>query len=446
MLLYPDRSYKAFLLAYIYTTLPKVVSVLAQHRRDLAKALPKIQHILVRAGHRDKLPFFFGTLLLVYHAVMRGLQRNRAMAANKHGQVAGLVAAGAALVSYSLYKHAIRGSKTSAEVRAKRQDNISSELTATVLARALDSILRPVLAGTLALQPLRPIGDVLLFTASCYVIMFTWFYYPQRMQARYARWITAVADMDTELLEALRAIKQGRLIYGEKPLPPRESATHPSPPDADHLLGPMCLRYSQDPELGNTGITVPIPCYLVHATVSHNCEVHAAWRFWRGFKTGFLYIYLPLNLLLSLKRLKAARGSRTNLGRIVADLVRNSATSAAFLGSFIMLNWYCVCLARTRLGPKLFPRATAQQLEDTWGPGLGSALCGLSVGLESPHRQPELSLFVFSKAIDILALPQKFGSQYPGLDTLLFSLALGTLVQRKDNVKGYFGKLIKSMF
>ncbi|KAF5100957.1 hypothetical protein D0Z00_001088 [Geotrichum galactomycetum] len=379
--------------------------------------------------------------------MMRGLQRNRGIGATKkNGLVAGFVAAGAAFVSYSLYKHAISGSKTSAEISTKRQDNISSELTATVLARALDSIVRPALASSLALQPFWPIGDVLLFTASCYVIMFTWFYHPQRMQARYARWITAVADMDTELLEALRAIKQGRLVYGEKPLPLNQSATHPVSPDADHLLGPMCLRYGQEPELGNTGLTVPIPCYLVHATVSHNCEVHAAWRFWRGFKTGFLYIYLPLNLLLSLKKLRAARGSGANLGRIVADLVRNSATSSAFLGSFIMLNWYCVCLARTRLGPKFFPRATAQQLEDTWGPGLGSALCGLSVGLESSHRRPELALFVFSKAIDILALPQKFGSRYPALDTLLFSLALGTLVQRKDNVKGYFGNLVRSMF
>jgi hypothetical protein len=434
------------LLAYIYTTLPKVVSVLAQHRRNPAKASAKIRHILVRAGHRDKLPFFFASLLLIYHAMMRGLQRNRGIGATKNGPVAGFVAAGAAFVSYSLYKHAISDSKTSAEVSAKRQDNISSELTATVLARALDCIVRPALAGTFVLQPFRPIGDLLLFTASCYVIMFTWFYYPQRMQARYARWITAVADMDTELLEALRAIKQGRLVYGEKPLPPSQSAMRPVPADADHLLGPMCLRYGQEPGLGNTGLTIPIPCYLVHATVSHNCEVHAAWRFWRGFKTGFLYIYLPLNLLLSFKKLRAARGSRANLGRIFADLVRNSATSSAFLGSFIMLNWYCVCLARTRLGPKLFPRATAQQLEDTWGPGLGSALCGLSVGLESPNRRPELALFVFSKAIGILALPQKFGSRYPGLDTLLFSIALGTLVQRKDNVKGYFGNLIKSMF
>lgn len=419
--------------------------MLVRHRRDPSAAFTKIWHIIVRAGHRDKLPFFFGTLLLFYHTVTNGLRCRQGVGGKKTSRFDGLVAIGAATASYSLYKHAVKRA-TSAEISAKRQDNISSELTATVLARALDSLVRPALASMLALRPVWFTGDILLFTASCYVIMFAWFYYPHRMQARYARWITTVADMDTELLEALRAIKQGRLVYGHKPLPSDSRIANSAPPSANHLLGPMCLRYGLDPILGNTEFTIPIPCYLVHATVSHNCEVHAAWRFWRGFKTAFLYIYLPLNLVLSLKRLRVARKSGINMSDIVFNLLKNSATSSAFLGGFIMLNWYFVCVARTRLGPKLFPRATAQQLEDTWGPGLGSALCGLSVGLESPRRRPELALFVFGKAIDILALPQKFGSQYPTLDTVLFSLALGTLVHRKNNVKGYFGSLIKSMF
>lgn len=354
------RSYKAFIIAYLYQTLPKLVRTLvslAAKKISPPDALAKVKKVLVNTTRTDRLPFLLARLIFTYYFTDSVLTRvTRTGRARQY--VAPIAALAASYWAYSRYKRAVvkRGPP---ELARKRLLNISSELTATLTARSLDTLIRPLLSkATWIPSQLRGTGDVALFSASCFVIMFSWFYLPLRMQPRYRQWITDIAEMDSEFVDALRLIRDKELIYGE---------TNPH----ETLLVPLCERYSMAPELGNTTSTYPMPCILVHAGVTHNCELHALWRFKRGFKSAFL-IYLPLNLLLVLKR-----GDKVTLGALFKAL-KMAVRSSTFLASFIFLCWYSVCFVRSRVGPWLWPKASAQEIEDTWGPGLGSALCGLS--------------------------------------------------------------------
>lgn len=424
------RSTKAYLIAYLYTTLPRILRLTVTYRKSPLKLLHQIKHVLVRAAAPDKIPTFFFILLATYHLLSTRTSHK------------GVAAAISAFLAYSNYKSQVIA-HSGIDIGAKRLDNISSELTAMVAARAVDTLIRPMLAklwNPRTILGLRNAGDIAIFTSSCFVIMFSWFYYQDRMQRRYANWITALANMDNELLVALRKIRAGELVYGEPPAACMDpTVTIESNPEAAHLLGPMCLRYGIDPVLGNTCKTKPIPCRLVHTAVSNNCEIHALWRFYRGFLAA-IRIYLPLNMLL------AVRSGRFMTLKGWKIILKNSIRSSSFLGFFIFLSWYSVCLVRTRLGKVVYPKATPQQLENSWGAAVGSSICGLSICIEQPGRRPELALFVSAKAMDIAVLPKGFGSRCGLMDALLFASSIGVLVSRKNKVKGYFGKLIGGMF
>jgi hypothetical protein len=82
--------------------------------------------------------------------------------------------------------------------------------------------------------------------------------------------------------------------------------------------------------------------------------------------------------------------------RAVSDALRSSA----FLASFVSLFYYSVCLARTRIGPKVIPGEMVTPL--MWDSGLcvgaGCLMCGWSVLVESPSKRQELALFVAPRA------------------------------------------------
>lgn len=415
------RSYKTFLIAYLYFALPKIARTayeLYSKKLTLEKALLAVKRILIRTAAKDRLPWFLARLVLTFQLANSVLRPSRSAR-----PVAILLAA---YTSYAAYKSAVISHGPTDAISNSRLSNISSELTAMVTARALDSLVRSHKPGRR--------GDAPLFAASASIIMYAWFYFPQRLQPRYRKWITDMAQMDVELLDALRLIRSNDMLYGV-----------PNPHDT--MLAPICARIGLPADQGNTTKTVPIPCTLIHSNATSNCELHALWRFYRGFSTAFL-IYVPLNLLLTVKR-----GDPLTLAAL-RGILKSSSRSSAFLATFILLCWYGVCLVRTRLGPRLFPKATPQQLESGWGPMLGSVLCGVSIFIEDSKRHAELALFVASKALDIL-LPARFGERFMHLDTWLFTASLAVLVSKsggpgarghKQKVEGVFGKLLGIMF
>lgn len=222
------------------------------------------------------------------------------------------------------------------------------------------------------------LADAGLFAMSAAVVMWAWFYEPERLPRSYEKWIGEVAKVDTRLIEALRRVRRGIFIYGKD--------TGQAP-----LLESMCRDFGWPVEWGDPSKTIPIPCEMVHMGCGPSCEKHAVYRFARTFKFACA-TYIPLQLVLRLRKMT----SWAVLRRSIAE----GAQSSAFLASFVSLFYYAVCLARTRVGPKIFDQKTVTPL--MWDSGLcvgaGCLMCGWSILAEKSRKRLELALFVAPRA------------------------------------------------
>ncbi|CAI4212726.1 unnamed protein product [Parascedosporium putredinis] len=227
-----------------------------------------------------------------------------------------------------------------------------------------------------------------------------------------SKWISSAAAVDDRLIEALRLCKQGRLRYGQDT-------------GCADLLGSMCADFHLPIAWGDPAKTVPFPCELVHMGCGPSCERHALSRFFRSFAWSAA-TYLPLNLALQLRR-PSARG----LKRALLDALRSSA----FLGSFIALFYYGVCLARTRVGPALL--GTHLAARDAMDGGrcvaAGCFLCGWSILLEVPAAGPS-------------SPSSKYAREDQWKETLAFATSAALLftaaAEDKTKVRGVLGKLL----
>lgn len=182
----------------------------------------------------DKLPQFLVKLAVsypvVYYAVSK-ITSSQRLSSSASQQLVKVFVSGfvSSFYSYKSYTNAVaEKSKANPNIVKSRLDNISAEVTALVLARAIDSLIRQFFKSTLLRGATSPVGtnkrarynkvvknyDVFLFILGSFVIMFNWFYYPLRMQSKYRNWITAMANMDEELTTALRLIRDRDIEYG----------------------------------------------------------------------------------------------------------------------------------------------------------------------------------------------------------------------------------------
>ncbi|KAL1985080.1 hypothetical protein VTN96DRAFT_8315 [Rasamsonia emersonii] len=272
------------------------------------------------------------------------------------------------------------------------------------------------------------LADAGLFAGSAAVVMWAWFYLPERLPRSYAKWIGEAAQVDSRLIEALRRARRGEFVYGKD--------TGQAP-----LLGSMCEDYGWPIEWGDPATTIPIPCEMVHMGCGPSCEWHAASRFLRTFKFA-LATYLPLHLLLRLR----SRQSPTACIRAVKDAMRSSS----FLALFVSIFYYSVCLARTRLGPRLFDAKTVTPM--MWDSGLcvgaGCLMCGWSILAESAHRRQEIAFFVAPRAAATL-LPRRYDKKYQWREQFAFALSaaivLTCIKERPEMVRGVFGRVLASV-
>jgi hypothetical protein len=134
---------------------------------------------------------------------------------------------------------------------------------------------------------------------------------------------------------------------------------------------------------------------------------------------------------------------------VFLQITKGAARSSAFLATFVSSFYGGVCLARTRLGPKLFPKITPQQ----WDAGLciqaGCFLCGWSVLLETPKRQIELMLFVLPKALATVT-GRRYDANKQWIEHLVFSLSAAVvLTAAKENkavVRGVLGAVLNMVY
>ena len=224
-------------------------------------------------------------------------------------------------------------------------------------------------------------ADAGVFALSAALVMWAWFYQPERLPRSYRSWIRDAAEVDYRLVIALQRARRGEWVYGTEN-------------GQGSLLEPMCREYHLPAHYGNPATCVPLPCEVVHMGTGKNCEWHAIRRFLRAFKFS-MAMYLPLNILV-----RARSPSRT----AATQALKDAARSSAFLASFISLFYYGICLGRTRLGPRLLEGwgVTAQDWDSGLDVGMGCALCGWSILLEKAGRRAEIAAFVAPRAMGTL--------------------------------------------
>ena len=236
-------------------------------------------------------------------------------------------------------------------------------------------------------------SDALVFALSSGTVMWAWFYFPEHLPHAYNKWIGEAAQVDIRLIELLRRARRGELVYGKK--------TSQTP-----VLQSMCEDYGWPLKWGDPAITVPIPCEVVHMGAGPSCHWHATVRFWRAFRFA-LATNLPLQLLA-----KSRKPSFRAFKRACGEAMRSSA----FLGAFVALFYYGVCLSRTRLGPHVFSSDTITPA--MWDSGLcvrvGCILCGWSILIEAEKRRQELGMFVAPRALATL-LPRQYDKKVHSL-------------------------------
>ncbi|KAL1966107.1 hypothetical protein VTN77DRAFT_4855 [Rasamsonia byssochlamydoides] len=272
------------------------------------------------------------------------------------------------------------------------------------------------------------LADAGIFAGSAAAVMWAWFYLPERLPRSYAKWIGEAAQVDSRLIEALRRARRGEFIYGKD--------TGQAP-----LLGSMCEDYGWPIEWGDPATTIPIPCEMVHMGCGPSCEWHAVSRFLRTFRFA-LATYLPLQLLLRVR----SRQPATACIRAIKDAMRSSS----FLALFVSIFYYSVCLARTRLGPRLFGAKTVTPM--MWDSGLcvgaGCLMCGWSILAESPHKRQEIAFFVAPRAAATL-LPRRYDKKYLSREQFAFALSaaivLTCIQERPEMVRGVFGRVLASV-
>jgi len=300
---------------------------------------------------------------------------------------------------------------------------------------------------------LEYLGDPLLFSVSSALVMWAWFYHPDALPPEYNKWITRAAEVDGRLIEALRRCRSGALVYGQET------------GQAD-LLGSMCVDYNLPYVWGDPARTIPFPCELVHMGVGPSCEKHAISRFLRALPMAGA-TYVPLTLLLLFRSPSKLKSSRALLRAL-----RSAARSSCFLASFIALFYYGVCLARTRIGPRLLlplpPEylclpspptaqtlasksymrsllAARQRIDSGLCVATGCAMCGLSILWEKSSKRKDFALFVAPKALATL-LPRRFEKEWEVWEEGAFAASVAAVLTAAEEgggvVRGWIGGLV----
>jgi hypothetical protein len=271
----------------------------------------------------------------------------------------------------------------------------------------------------------RKMADPTIFAMSAAIIMWSWFYSTERLPPAYNQWISKAANIDSRLIQALRLVRRGEFVYGQD--------TGKAP-----LLKSLCRELHLPEEYGDPTKTIPIPCELYHCGTGKSCEVHAASRFWRSWKFA-MALYVPLQLLARLRHPSLDSPMRA---------LKGAARSSSFLAAFVAIFYYSVCLARTRLGPKVFSYKTITP--QMWDSGLcvlaGCVACGWSILLEKPSRRQEIAFFVAPRALATM-LPRVYDKQHQRREQAVFAtsvaLVLTTLeVGNPRHVRGVLGRLL----
>lgn len=329
-------------------------------------------------------------------------------------------------------------------------------------------------------------AEGLVFVVCCAQIMWSWFYHPERLPPTYVKWITNLATMDERLLVALRCIHSGgtplKWEYQSKEMTPdgvsllgslSEALGHPyewgdptrlpnTSAEAREMIATARAAAASSGHTPSHAHDVPgfilngaagprgrgqmggMPCELVHCgTGGASCYRNALYRWIRGFRMS-MAIYFPVHLLPRL--LFNPRGFLASPLPNLLRVLTGAARSAAFLATYIVGNWFPICLARTALLPRLFPNVPFNFWDAGIGPAIGSVACGFSIFIEEKRKRAEMALYVAPRALFAMVESARPGWLSQGEQTALwaerltFGAAVGTVVcaarYRPDLLRG----------
>ena len=237
--------------------------------------------------------------------------------------------------------------------------------------------------------------------------------------------------MDPRLIQALRRCRAGSFVYGED-----------KGEDARLLQG-MCKDYGWPVEWGDPEKTIPLPCEMVHMGVGCSCHWHALVRLGRTFRFAMV-TNLPLQFFV-----KVISRRKVSL-EIFVKAITDAGRSSAFLGAFVALVYYGICLSRTCVGPKLLSLQTVNR--QAWDSGhcvrIACILCGWSVLLEAPKKRQELAMFVAPRAL-ATQLPREYDARHFWKERMAFSLSTAVLfvMAQEDHstIRGMLGRLLNGV-
>lgn len=236
--------------------------------------------------------------------------------------------------------------------------------------------------------------------------------------------IKSLADIDTRLITALQALREGTWKYGEPALKRdvllegmvRELGLDPCLGSPIHLPkygGPLAdqiwRKYNVHGRHGIGGL----PCEVVHCgTTGSSCSGNATVRFGQAFIRALL-IYAPVNIQpvklicsstkIPFPKVHILPGLIVRPRQLMKQplpILLAILRSATFLSTFISSFWYTVCLVRSLVLARLFPKISHDFYDGPYGCILaGSLVCGLSIGIEKQKRRGEIALYVLPRAI-----------------------------------------------
>ncbi|EXJ54733.1 hypothetical protein A1O7_10074 [Cladophialophora yegresii CBS 114405] len=467
---------RAYGLAYLFTTAPRIFAFLRRVRRShlkLEEQLVVLRNVLFTSLQLNRFPTAAAVLIggattfpRLVSAILRWtisiFTRQKPLHLDKNVYLCLRAACSflSAWLAFGLLNRDEDWTRKRAESRAaavvddstvyvpKRQDLLSPshspsyagktiDFTSFAFCRALDVVIISAWSRTRtrSWHPerrtprlasfLRETADPSIFAMSAAVIMWSWFYAPERLPREYNHWVSKAADIDPRLIQALRLARQGNFVYGED--------TGQAP-----LLASLCRELGLPEDYGDPAKTNPIPCELYHCGSGKSCEFHALSRFWRSWEFA-MEIYVPLQVLALL---------RAPSSESILDGLRNAAISSSFLATFVASFYYAVCLARTRLGPKIVPYKTITP--QMWDSGLcvlaGCLACGWSIFLEKPKRRQEIAFFVAPRALATL-IPRVYDKRYQRREQVVFAASIAVVLttlksNQNRNVRGVLGRLL----
>ncbi|RFU28017.1 hypothetical protein B7463_g8333, partial [Scytalidium lignicola] len=451
---------RAYVLGYASSTLPRIITLLLTHltrhrrkrpniagdRKPDVPFLTSLKAILKSALEGQRFPTFCAALIPLRKVIGKLLRSWTGLARQRLSTwISTFIAAWLSLSLLQSKKSEAYieyvpdpDAPESKSMRPVRFAGRTMDLTLFAVCRGLDVIVGELWAQRKARRranhkwtklesSISALTDSTIFAASSALIMWAFMYTPSRLPGAYNKWIASAAQVDQRLLVALRRMRWGDLVYGVET-------------GQAELLQSMCADYNLPLENGDPVKSIPFPCELVHMGRGPSCEYHALSRFLRSIFWAFS-TYLPLNILLALRY-----PSRASLKLAL----KSSLRSSTFLAAFITFFYYGVCLARTRLGPKILGTSVVarRRIDSGLCVSCGCALCGWSILLENARRRKDIALFVAPRALATL-FPRRYEWEKRWRETVVFGAATAVVFtcvrERPERVRGVLGKILRAV-